>query len=461
MLDKLRGSKTIVTEHRTYIVDSISRKGISRAAVSARTEKFSEQDIEITPTKQHSITLPTKGFLQISTTFPVIATFNPLPLSDAEDGTDVLPKPPFTTAEILVDGTVDTNGTLIIGVYDPDVTADTVKVTAFNTRTGETEILTLLRVDADTFTASLPIEHFPYKGIDFDCTMFAQPGDIIRLFYRDAFTPDGKVVNIQRDVLITSSFVQPRLYVRKQVAPKGTIGICVLNSGVTEPIAKVRNMRTGSTQELVLMPTESPFPEFTIHSTAFTTQADDAPGDVLQVFYFFTDEFGNTDSLNETIVITSQESLGVLSVPNSITTGGLAVIELNDADVITDYVDLVISGNQTNRFSRVRAVRLAEFVGLYMAVYSLEDKFADDQSLTVTYADPSEGITRLVKRPMTIHHVVATPEAVQVPVELVNAQLAMQMEINGLFTLNGSFTGTVTLAAKRDETVRCTIIQAS
>jgi hypothetical protein len=49
----------------------------------------------------------------------------------------------------------------------------------------------------------------------------------------------------------------------------------------------------------------------------------------------------------------------------------------------------------------------------------------------------------------------------EIPTDNVVVQMAMQLEINGLFTLNGQFSGIIKLYAKEDETVRCSILQAS
>ena len=77
MSDKLTGATTIVTETRSYLIDSVSKKGMKRSSVSARSNKVVQEDVEVTLTQPHVITRHSNKHLQISTTFPVRAVFIP------------------------------------------------------------------------------------------------------------------------------------------------------------------------------------------------------------------------------------------------------------------------------------------------------------------------------------------------------------------------------------------------
>ncbi|MNU95799.1 hypothetical protein D3C71_858220 [compost metagenome] len=159
------------------------------------------------------------------------------------------------------------------------------------------------------------------------------------------------------------------------------------------------------------------------------------------------------------------ETEGVLTAPATVQRGGEIVLKLDDPDVDVPYIDLVVSGNQSNQFTRWRALRLATGSGLYSYTALVPALFDNDQALTVTYADSSAGTPKLVQRVIAITDVAApTPGPVVVPEEPeanTVEQLALQMEINGLFTLNGRFSGIVKLRAVHNETVRCSIVQAS
>lgn len=457
MSDKLIGATTLVTEVRTYLIDSVSKKGMKRATVSARSNKVTQQDVEVTQTQPHVIARHSNKYLQIATTFPVRAVFIP---GVPELETPVKPGTTYTDGIIYAESTVDVNESLVISLYDPDVVAKTVQVTVFNSTTGETEFLTLTQLPNGLYQGTLRLMLCLYKGEDFDGLMQTQPGDNLRVIYQDGRGAEGEPKTIIHNVKVTSVFTTPELTIRRSVRLGGTIGIVVRNPGVNR-LVRLVNTRTGVFASLVLTENGS---HFQASADPVSLLSDVQLNDVLVAEYVYADLFGAQAAVTGTCTIGTGETAGVLSAPAIVKQGTTFLIQLDDPDVDGEYVDVVISGDQTNEYERIRLLSDGKNLGRYSVLFPLAMFFEQDHSLTVTYADASVGVPKLVKLVVLIDRVVApdvpaiVPEA---PVVNVAEQMAMQMEINGLFVFNGRFSGIIKLYAVNNEVVRCSIVQAS
>lgn len=460
MSDKLRGGTTISTEHRTYLIDAISKKSLARATVATRSSKIEQRDVEVTQTQPHIITRHSNKFLQITTTFPVIATFIPgVPEIDVPE----VPSTTYTTGIIYADATLEAGDPILVSLYDPDISAATAQVTVFNATTGETEFLVLTRLDNGLYRGELRTFLCRYKGEDFDGLMNNQPTDTIRIIYNDGRGSNGEPVAVTHQATVISSVPVPSLFVRRAAPVDGVVSVSILGlPGGMIPVVKITDTLSGQTvfgslnyidgaYTTTFVP-ESFFPNITIT-------------DVLLVEYEYLDIFGSPTTITQRCVIGSGETEGVLTAPLTVQRGSEFTVKLDDPDVDVPYVDLVISGNESNQFVRWRATRLAPGSGLYSYTTVIPALFDTDPAITVTYADSSAGTPKLVQRSIAIKDVAAPlPGPVIVPDALVENtvdQLALQMEINGLFTLNGRFSGIIKLRAVHNETVRCSIVQAS
>lgn len=459
MIDSLLGQTTVVTEHRTYLIDKVGKKGVSRASVSARSSDVTQRDVEVTRTKPHVITRHSNKFLQIKTTFPVMAHFIPGP-PDVEEPDQ--PGKTYTTGVIYADDTVMLNSDLSITVYDPDVVADTLRVTVFNATTGETEYLTLDLISPGMYRNTIRVELKQLRGEDFDGVMNAQPDDVVRVIYQDGRAANGEPLNIVHNARVTSSFRLPELIVRRAVRMTDSIGICLRHSDQQSPAVRLFNPRSGEALVVHLIPQNG---NHVASSAVSAFLQGVALGDVLEVLHTYTDPYGAQATLTENVQVKALlQTQGVLTVPENIKPAQNALITLDDPDIITDYVDLTFSGAQSSAFSRIRAYRVAPNTGVYEVEYMLEPKFDNDNRLTVTYADTSAGVAILVQCGLPIERPQAPVDPEEPPTDNTAdyvEQMALQIEINGLFTLNGKFSGIVKLYAKEDETVRCSILQAS
>lgn len=461
MVDKLRGSTTISTEIRSYQTDAISRKSLARATVAARSSKIEQRDVEVTQTQPHIITRHSNKFLQISTTFPVMATFIPgVPEVDVPD----VPNTTYTTGVLYVEAKLEAGAPISVSLYDPDIMGKTTQVTVFNATTGETEFLTLTRLDNDLFRGSMPTFLCRYKGEDFDGFLNLQPTDTIKIIYRDGRLSDGEPGTVTHVAQVISSVPVPLMFVRRAAGRDTAVGITLkaLPDGAI-PRVRVHDVQTATVRDILL--TYWAAGEY--YGTLVPT--DLSPnikiGDVLVFEYEYQDIFGVSVTATERCVIGTGETEGLLSAPTSVARGSELVIQLDDPDVDTDFIDVVVSGNTTDKFVRLRLMRVAIGSGLYRYADVLPSLFDNDHAITVTYADTSAGTPKLIQRITAITDIAAPPVTgpVVVPDTPTNEveQLALQMEINGLFVLNGRFSGIIKLRAVNNETVRCSITQAS
>lgn len=462
MVDKIKGESTLVTENKIYHITSLGRKGLTRATVSARSHNIDSTDVLVTRTKPHIIQKHSNKFLQISTTFPVIAHFIP---GTPEDETPTEPTPPtYTTGIIYVDEDIRIGDMLTISVLDPDIRTNTMQVTVFNKTTGETETLELNRLTNGMFRGEIPVKPNPYKGIDFDGVMNARDGETLLVMYTDARGSSDAPEYVQKEVSCFDDYVEPVLRVRARVAPEGTMGIAVLGGKQPHSI-RAANMRT---EESILIPLHVDSNDEDMLVGQFQPNerfVDLEEGDTLQLTYAYADNYGVQQAMHHLAQISSSHYVGRIEANDYAVYGSMLEISLDDPDVITSYVDVTVAGDTSGAFDRVRLLPVAPFVGVYRASTQISQKFSQDTSLTITYADNSDSGTQMVRK--SVELLPDTTPPVEPPVvtppseEHQAQQLSMQIEINGLFTLNGRFSGVIHLYAKEDESVHCSILQAS
>lgn len=460
-MDKLLGDTTVVTESRTYLVDRLGKKSAKRAMVSAKSNALMSQDVEVTRLKPHLITRNTNKFLQISSPFPLIAHFIPGP-PDEE-----YPEEPgitYTTGVIYAEDKVNVNSYLQISVYDPDVVKDTLQVTVFNATTGETEHLVLDKIAESMYRNVIWVELKQIKGDDFDGIMHASPDDVLRVIYQDGRGATGEPVNVVKNIIASSSWRVPKLLVRRACPRDGKVGVALYSvTDLQAPFITVENKRTNERLVSYLIPTDGGYWSQQVNLALIQDLVD---GDVVETSFGYADEYGTLGTLIAQTTVTSLGTAGTLHTPASIKPTLPVSFTVDDPDVTTAYVDLVIAGKRSNKFTRVRANRVGINTGVYVAEYTLEPRFDDDEALTITYSDSGTGgAPVLIRNEVQIVRSTAPvdPEEPggETPDDDVVQQIALQMEINGLFTLNGKFSGIVKLYAKEDETVRCSILQAN
>lgn len=461
MVDKLRGGNTINTEIRTYVTDAVGRKGAARATVAARSTNIEQRDVEVTQTQPYIIARHSNKYLQISTTFPVLATFIPgVPEVDVPD----VPSTSYTTGILYAEKTLEAGQPISVSLHDPDIAGATAQVTVFNATTGETEFLTLTRLSNGLYRGAMPTFLCRYKGEDFDGFLNTQPTDTIKIIYRDGRLSNGEPGTVTHVAQVISSVPVPELFVRRAAGLDQFVSISAkgLPEG-TVPLVRVTDQKTSTVRDVLL--TYGTGGEYVGRIVPIEMVPSLVIGDVLLFELSYKDIFGVQTVATDRCVIGNGETEGILTAPAFVNLGGEVTVELDDPDVDSDFVDVVVSGNTSGKFLRWRLLRVALGSGLYRLTNTLPGLFDNDHAITVTYADTSVGSPKLIQRVTEIKDV-ATPDPGPVIVPEVPAaneveQLALQMEINGLFVLNGRFSGIIKLRAVNNETVRCSITQAS
>lgn len=456
MSDKLRGATTISTEVRTYLTDSLSKKSLARATVAARSAKLTQLDVEVTQIQPYTITRHSNKYLQISCAFPVMATFIP---GTPEVEVPLVPGSVYTTGVLYVEELLEAGQPILVSLYDPDLVAKTVQVTVFNATTGETETLVLTRLDNAMYQGKLLTVIARCRGVDFDAVLNVQPNDTIRVIYNDGRGSLGEPVQVIHNSSVFSSAIAPKLFVRRSAAPFADVTVGIVGA-VGVPVVTVTNRSDLVSHNL---PVSFTGVEYLATFKPANLWPNITEGDVLLFEYTYLDIFGSAAQATASCLINTGETVGTLTVPATIQRGYDFTILLDDPDVDVPYVDLVISGTQTGVFTRWRALRQAIGSGKYVYTTALPPLFDRDTSITVTYADTVNGAPKLVQQiiPIETTSIDPLPPVVVPEVPAFVEQLAMQMEINGLFVLNGRFSGTIMLRAVENEIVRCSITQAS
>lgn len=457
MTDSLRGSTTIVTEHRTYLIDRTGRRGAGRASVSAKSKQVSQIEVEVTKTQPYLIAKHSNKFLQISTAFPVIATFIP---GTPEVGEPTQPADSYTTGILYVDPTIKAGTRLQVSLYDPDLAVDKVQVTVFNATTGETEFLTLCRLENGLFRNTIAVQLSMYRGNDFDGVMYASPNDTVRIIYNDGRGQGGEPVKVVANTVVTSDFKAPVMVSRRVVRPDGILGMRITASTEeTTRTVSCTNIRTGQVSTLTAVSATGIW-DFSISVSTLAA----IEGDSIQIEHTYTDLYGAPVVIARVCAVSVDDVQGIMTAPLTVVPTESWTVTLDDPDLSADYVDIVLAGDQSNKFLRIRCDRQGPYTGVYTGSYDMDSFFDDDTSMTLTYADSSAGVPKLVRQHMVIDRALPViPDAPtgEQPGGNFVEQLALQMEINGLFTLNGQFSGVIKLRAKENETVRCSITQAS
>lgn len=455
ILDRLRGDKTIVSEFRSYIVDGLGKQAVNRSAVSVKVSDFGKYEAKITQQKPHVLSVNTRNHLHIASSFPIRMVFIP---GDGDAVEPVYPEVLYTTGVIYVNESIEVNSVLQIRVFDPDVVLDSMDVTLFNTNSGETEFVKLVRTGDGVFSGQIPVLLRTLRGLDFDGVMHSRPDDVLSIIYKDARTALGVPGTVAQKVLVTSSFTQPDLIVRTRLDAQGILGIYVEN-GTQTAIVKLTNLRTGITAQAPLTTKNDVDYQTAI---ALSTLLPIVDGDIVRVDYADVDLYGAPFLLSENVVITTANAPGVIRCAATAQINQDFAIELADPDVLTDYVDLILTGVQTKKYCRVRAARLGVATGIYRVTTKISTEFAADSQVRITYTDSVNGRPSLVTKDVTLYK--ATEEVPVVVPEETTPVLTPSVEsfemIGDLLVLNGSFSGIIKLYGTELEPTRCSILQS-
>ena len=437
------GDTTLVTEHRLYRVNRNGRKSLTKAAVSARSANVVEEQFTVTQTEPHVIKKHANKHLTIKSEHPIRAVFRQgIPELEA---TPIQPAPPYRTAKLNVRD-ITLNARNVVEVED-DVAVTQVDVHVLNVRTGETEIVTCVRTGAK-FMGHYNVDYGQAAGTNFDECLRADYDDELVFQYLDGRNIDSVPETITVVKRIESAPLLPTLYVRSHVTLNDTIGIAVRNAAST--YVTVDCERLGFTRTILLRPNGS------IHEALLATNSilGAQEGDVIRVTTTATDIHNVTHTVTSNSSISHSEIVEIEAIAELNTASS---IRLRDPNLTGHTVGVLIE--REGDFVRVRLNRLAPYTGIYEGSW--------------TPSEPGTYTLRYVAAGNAVHdHVIVVaeqdtevkPELPECPPQIevpIYGQNQVEMEINGLFTLNGRFSGAVYLYAVEDEMVRCSVVHSS
>lgn len=425
---------TVVTEVRTFLVGQKGRKGIDRAAVSARSGSVTTETFDVVQQRPHIITKHPGKHLHINSIHPIRAVFVQ---GNAEDVIGDPGKGVYETAKIFVPD-MHLNQANAISVFDQDVRTDHVEVTVFNATTGQTDIVALSSIGNGMFQGQIKLLPSQSKGPDFSGCMSAAHGHDIRVRYSDPRTETGMPAVIEAAVRVSGVVRVPELLVRTQVQAYSPIGLILRN--VELPTTVLARSVHGSRLITVSASQSIVEPQGLLRD----------PGDELTFSYSWIDEYGNENVESVITTMTDKPTLGQVTLEGN----QPLTIKLNDPDLVGETVGVIVT-YEDGSWEHLRLQRDGEYTGRY----SLAIVPRHLGKIEVSYRDTST---------VTATHVVtgSDPEETPQPEEEAPAENRVyypevEFEINGLFILNGKFSGIIKLYAVEDETVRCSVIHAS
>lgn len=427
------GSTSLVTDHRLYEVGSKGRKRVTNAAVSARSSSIVRESFTVTQKDKYTITRQANQHLTLKSDFPVKAVFIQGSYEEPEHGNDV---PTYEPAELFTPSLEF--GHNLIEVVDDSVKTDSVKVSVMNLRTGESEIITAER-DRETgkFLAVLYIV-YGGSGRNFDCQLEAEWEDTIIVQYQELA---GVEVNLHTDRRkLPDQPDLPSFITPLDVRPNSKFSVATWQQVDEITITRGTDVTT------VPMEFDGTFWHTTINLAGY---------DVDEVEISAAIHFGVvTNRVEVTVPVTDKSEQQVRILPSN-------RVLMQDSDRNGREVEVIVADSQ-DQFQRVKLNRVLDGLGTYIGDW----KPTVSGDYYVLYVNTSQEFVRseVVEVNVDAMPDIETeidfecePEQAATPVLAPNR---IEMEINGLFVLNGRFSGAIEITAVQDEVVHCQLVLA-
>lgn len=492
-MSKFRSAhRTVVTEIKSFVVDTISRSGVFRQSVSARVpddSEFRKLDVNVSKTQSYTID-STKAVFAILSPEPVrlvmTQTEELVPNEPAEPE-----EPEYTSGQVVAPELLIAGHDLVVSVVDPDpVQAQkTLDVVVFNSDTGETESLTLNRSAEDTFVGALKTVNAPDKGTDFDSSMNVQHDQHIRVIYRDHTSTSGDVTSVEQSVTIQSPYSDSQISTNAYIFPGKPISVVVEDadlSGQTVTTAQAINDTTGEVETVYLAETELGVFSGKVDTEQYDSEesylSDDgtlsvSPGDSVRVA--FTDDLFVTsgEAVAQVEIRESSNVNGIIVGPTETVVGSSVSVTLSDYNRSgTASIDIPVSNVRTREYEMVTLTENIPDTGIFSGNFQLKAGVSanndgqlgveEGDTVQVVYIDVSSesGNPERISHDISIvgaQPVVAEPEPEKTPVEPEPSNTTsgvIEMEINGMFFLNGRFPGKIRVVGLRDDLTRCSLL---
>lgn len=430
--------KTVVTNSSTLLVSDNQRRMLCTTVSASSCNEVSKSTLTITKSDP-TVVDGFNSFFQLRSNAPVDVKFTPTGNVDEGNLQPEIDPSNFVTGRIL-SSDPEVGSLLQIAVEDPDQFAkDSLDVTMFNKVTGETEVVTLNKIDTGLFRSSILVRESSVKGEDFDGVMDASVGDTIVLFYVDAWTESDSAQTITLDLTVLENKSKPTLIIREHVKDTGILGFEVRGASIGG-VLQIRSSNGALLHSVDITENGSVQGEISVN---------DLPAeDSYVVTYSYLTPTGE-GSVSKVATVTENDFKGVVSALGSVEQGDLITLQLKDFDNYSKETSLImLPPSGVAGYTEVRIQQVGN-TGVYEGSVKL-DEDAPVGKYTLRYADVIGDRTELED-----FHFNVTDKVVEDPVdEPVEEEpvtptlfLAATFRVDSLFSIHGSFNGVVLITA--------------
>ena len=452
--------RTIVTETRSFLVDKHTRSPINRANQSAYigTSDLTVTDVNVTASS-HFTTRVSKHLTVVSPSPVILSLTSSGPITQPE-----LPSSGYNDATIVVNDFI-IGDDLVITVVD-DTPLSAVNVVLLNTNTGETESITLTR-QGDIFIGKINTM-LDGTWTSFDGVLHPENDNRINIMYQDMRSANGRSKQIKTTVKAVSPYSDAVIRVPAMVRIGQPIGIVVQDRDLADSVGSiVVDYEVGTlTGSITCLRSERPYGTVfvaTLDSSTIYMEIDD-----IVTFKYVDPRDANgfpKDITIQSIVVPNVNTTGEVIVPDFNGYGDY-FLRLNDPDISGSSVQLIALNERTQSFIPVTCDETILGSGEFIGELTLSGTASPSELLVqandvirVTYVDlnTQSGQSVMVQetKPFTMSDVVVPP--VDNPLFVPGT---VDMQVDGLFTLFGSFVGTISIKGLSETPVRCNIIVA-
>ena len=482
-------SKTVVTEIRSFVVDSVSKIGLYRQTVSAPIDlakSLDDKDFNISATEFLDIQ-DASVLLAISCPEPIRAIFTGL-------GPVVITPPVVTeiqyhTATLITESSIEAGSPISVTISDVDLeqVVSSIGAVVYNTDSGETEHVECFRQIDGTYIGTLNTVNSSVVGTNFDNSMSCVLGQTLHVIYSDPKSSAGIRENVTNVVTVLSPTETAVIETRDFVSISKPVPITIYDkdaTALTIPIT-VRNLITGEQEILNASLIEAG--KYTVSCATKVYNGisfDNADGalDVLighqiQIDFIDTKDINNSTSVVSKIVdiVGTVTEIGSIDVATTVTIDTDLMLTINDYDLVGQQLSVTVSNIASGEYEIVTLNETVFGSGVFKGSLPVTTQTSGANSdgallaavgnrLRVVYVDVGGSLTTVEKfvDVVAVEVVEDVPEVVvpdPTPVpETVEATGTIEMLINGSFFLNGTFNGTIRLVGLNEEPTRCKII---
>jgi len=438
--------KTVVTEIKHFIVDSVRRSGLRDFTVATKVTDATLTQMEVIVGPDNPYTLKdVANLVSIQCPYEIMAEFTSFGL---------IPELEKRTEQVFFDATLETVGATQAGrfisvkVTDMDIyTAAPLMADVMNMRTGETENIMLHRESQGVYAGFFQTQNNDAKGVDFDGVLYCQKDDTLRLGYIEAYDVNGNSRELTLDVVVTLDFAETVIEMPTSAPFNSFLNLRVKNPAGN--MVTLKNMRTGSSLTFVLgmyVPIALAYED---NTTAFAVQE----GDEINVEVLGKDIYGQTQTITKTLTIAAAPVMPVLDTVVTADVARPFTVDIQDYNQPESAV-LKVTNAATGISTTIPMDLAYPYSGLFsLTLPALFNYALPGQQLIISYENAGFSVTKNID---TIMAPTAECQTIESDTNVQSAPVLFR--INGQFFLNGSFAGTIKLYA--DKPVRCTLIKA-